>query len=137
MIQPLCLLLKSEFQGKGNKEHSVRIDLKDVLEEEGYFFSSLIQDPILGIKYDDSRIKMELLYEAPDISKHIEKLGTFLEKTISFVVLPYIKSHSYSVEMRTNNYLAICVRSQVSEKDQYERAIEMLVIELFAMLALY
>lgn len=135
MLQSICLILENEFIE--NKEHSVRIDLKDILEEEGYFFSSLIQDPILGVKYDgDDRIEMELLYEAPDISKHLEKLRTILEKTISFV-LPDLNWHSYSVEIRTNKFLAICVKAQVSEKERRGHALKMLVIELFAVLTLY
>ena len=136
MLQSIFAILRTEFSNNEEQEHSVRLDLKDFLEEEGYFFPGVIPDPVLGVKYDGrGNIEIELLYEAPDISKHIDNLQTILEKSISFV-LPYI-SHGYSVEIRTDNRLAILVKANVEKEGYAITAIENLCMELFVMLTLY
>ena len=135
MIKEICCMLENEFMD--DMAHSVEIDLASAQQDEGYFISNTIEDPTLIANYDGQNgVNLELIYQAPDISLHIMKIETILEKSSSFI-LPYILSHSYTVEIRKDSSLAICLKAKVAENYTFIQAMKMLVIELLTMLTLY
>lgn len=136
MLQGICLLLENEFMD--DMAHTWEIDLASVpQDDEGYFISNTIENPTLLASYDGQNgVNLEFVYEVSNISDHILKLEMILEKSRSFI-LPYILCHSYSIEIRLDSKLALCVKAKVADGYKFMQAMEMLVIELFVMLTLY
>lgn len=134
MIQEIYTLVnKYDFRNKD----ALMIDLKRLNSDEGYFLSKDIIEPRMTIYMVDKKLYVEFTFAYGKlIENSIEKLSVILEKSQAFRI-PMIK-HRYSIEVRMENRLAMCV---VAEKMGGElidsEAIQNVINEIFVVMTLY
>lgn len=117
---------------------TLMLDLERIRQdEEGYFFSTKVVEPILRVEYDGVKsVSIEICYSYNEISSHLDMIELILEKARSFI-LPCVLDQEFRVEIRLEKSLAICISATSVDEIRYKNAMEAVVNELFVLMALY